>query len=47
MFFYPHKFSLLMKMPKGRTYANTLRGLRARGLRPSTPECKMHKGCRG
>ena len=47
VFFYTHKISLLMKIPQGRTYANTLRGLRARGLRPSTPKCEMHKGCRG
>ena len=47
VFFYTHKISLLMKIPEGRTYANTLRGLRARGLRPSTPKCEMHKGCRG
>ena len=47
VFFYTHEVSLPMKIPEGRTYANTLRGLRARGLRPSTPRCKTHKGCQG
>lgn len=41
---------IFMREPftEGRTYANTLRGLRALGGEaPKTPKCQRHKGSRG